>query len=167
MLTLKPLSRDGIPGAMKKAERYRLLNQPWAAESICRDVLEVDPSHQEALVVLLLVITDQFGRRRGGDTEAARILLPNLTSEYKRAYYAGIICEREAKALLDSSGPADGSQIYEGLRRAMDWYEKAETLRSPGEDDALLRWNTCLRILRKHPELMPGTPEERSELPLE
>src|SRR5687767_342072 len=101
MHTLKPLSRDGIPGAMRKAERYRLLGDAWEAESICRDVLDVDPQNQEAQVMLLLAITDQFRRHLGGSLEAARAILPRLEGDYRRTYYEGIISERWAKAQLD------------------------------------------------------------------
>ena len=38
--TLKPISKEAIPRAIQKAERYRLINQSWAAESICRDILD-------------------------------------------------------------------------------------------------------------------------------
>jgi len=40
---LKTLSPESVPRALAKAERYRLLNEPVEAESICLDVLAVDP----------------------------------------------------------------------------------------------------------------------------
>ena len=58
---LKPISAAGIGEALEKAERYRLLNEPSLAESICLDVLRIDPENQHALVMLLLALTDQFG----------------------------------------------------------------------------------------------------------
>lgn len=45
---LKPLSKKAIPRAIEKADRYRLLNEPSDAESICLDVLAVDPENQRA-----------------------------------------------------------------------------------------------------------------------
>ncbi|MEE2900476.1 MAG: hypothetical protein VX815_18600, partial [Gemmatimonadota bacterium] len=60
MSELKPLSADAVPVALAKAEHYRLLNEPEEAESICIDILEVDPEHQKALINLLLARTDQF-----------------------------------------------------------------------------------------------------------
>ena len=63
MFQLKPLSPEAVPAAIEKAMRYRLLNEPAEAESICLDVLEIDSTNQRALVILLLSITDQFGRR--------------------------------------------------------------------------------------------------------
>src|SRR5262249_34686502 len=59
-LKLKPISREGIPQAIAKVERYRYLNEPGEAESICRDILAVEPDHQVGLRLLGLSITDQF-----------------------------------------------------------------------------------------------------------
>jgi len=42
MFDLKPLSKNAIPAALAKAERYRLLNEPMQAASICEDVLRVE-----------------------------------------------------------------------------------------------------------------------------
>src|SRR5580765_864906 len=97
---LKPIARAAIPAALEKAERYRLLNDSAAAESICLDVLEVDPKNQEALISLLLSITDQFIEELSEGVRRAREVLPRITDEYERAYYAGIICERRARAQL-------------------------------------------------------------------
>ncbi len=162
---LKPLSKAAIPAALKKAKRYRLLNEAAEAESICRDVLLVEPQNQQALVVLLLALTDQFGRGLPGIVEQAKEILPRMQSEYERAYYAGIICERLAKAQLRRGGTWTGAFAYGSLREAMAWYEKAEAIRPAGNDDALLRWNTCTRIIHSQ-KLEPG-PDEGIELPLE
>ena len=62
MFELKRLSPAGVEAALAKAEQYRLLNEPWHAESICRDVLEIDATNRQALVKLILALTDQFGR---------------------------------------------------------------------------------------------------------
>lgn len=162
MFDLKPLTKDGVPGAFAKAERYRLLNDPAAAESIYLDILDVEPENQEALVGLLLAITDQFDHDLAHGVHRAREILPRLRSEYERAYYAGIICERWAKALLDQHNPGTGSTVYELLLEAKDWYEKAEALRPPGNDDALLRWNACVRLAARHPEVA-AAPAERTQ----
>src|SRR4029078_6073638 len=97
-MQLKPITKEGIPAALEKAERYRLLNDSSAAESICLDVLDVDPRNQEALVSLLLSITDQFLEELPDNVRRARDVLPPLTDEYERVYYAGIIIERRARA---------------------------------------------------------------------
>ena len=165
MSELKPLSPEAIPAALEKAERYRFLNEPGEAESICLDVLCADPGNQRALITLLLAITDRFGKGYGvGDTQAKE-LLSRLTGEYDRAYYAGILAERRAKAKLAQGTPGSSYYAYDGLREAMSWFEKAEGMRPPGNDDALLRWNTCARIIAKN-RLVPRE-EENVEPPLE
>jgi hypothetical protein len=164
MFTLKPITRESIPRALEKAERYRLLNEPSEAESICLDVLEIEPENQPALVMLLLALTDQFDM--GAPVARAQQILTRLKSEYDNAYYAGIICERRAKALLQNSGPGSNFVAYDWFHDALKWYEKAEAIRPPGNDDAVLRWNTCLRILTQNPDIRPE-PEDRFELPLE
>ncbi|MBM3838026.1 MAG: hypothetical protein FJ398_08670 [Verrucomicrobia bacterium] len=162
---LKPLSREGIPAALDKAVRYRLLNEPGEAESICRDVLRVEPDNQQALVVLLLALTDRFGEGHAVAVRQAQEVSTQLRSEYERLYYAGIICERRAKAQLHLSVPGAGHDAYEWLCEAMDWYEKAEAVRPEGNDDALLRWNACARIIMQR-HLAPR-PEEKIESSLE
>lgn len=163
MFELKLLSKEGIPGALAKAERYRLLNQPWEAECIYRDVLQVDPTDQEATVGLVLAITDQFDRGMRGSLNQAREVLPRLSGEYERAYYAGIICERRARALLQQATPGSGTMAYDLLREAKGWYEQAEALRPAGNDDVLLRWNACARLLMRHPRAVEAS-TERYEL---
>ena len=166
MFELKPLSKQAIPKALEKAERYRLLNEPVEAESICRDVLRMDPDNQSALIMLLLALTDQLEEGIADTVPQAHEVLSHLRGDYERAYYAGIICERRAKAQLTRGGPGSGYASYATFREAMEWYEKAEALRPPGNDDALLRWNTCVRILERQPHVRPA-PDERSEPPLE
>jgi len=163
MFELKALSKEAVPAALVKAERYRLLNEPAEAESICLDVLAVDPDNQQALVTLVLALTDQFADRGvTGAVGQARDMLPRLHSDYDRAYYAGIICERRAKVHLSESRPDSRTAAYGWLREAMSHYEAAEAVRPPGNDDAILRWNTCARTLLKNPGLEPA-PEARGE----
>ncbi len=145
--------------------RYRLLNEPAEAESICLDVLQIDPENQHALVLLLLALTDRFGRGYAVGVTRAQEILPRLRDEYDRAYYAGIISERRAKAQLSQHTPGSQTNAYELLREAMNLYEKAESLRPPGNDDALLRWNACARIImRSH---LAARDDEKLDLPLE
>ena len=155
----KPISRESVPAALQKAERYRLINDPSSAESICLDVLTVDPGNQQALVTLLLAITDQFSEAPTAGVHRARELLPRLSDEYKQAYYGGIICERCAKAYLRLGAPGSGEQTYHWLREAMSWYEKAQARRPAGNDESILRWNTCARLLARHPQVKPRAEE--------
>jgi tetratricopeptide (TPR) repeat protein len=165
MFELKQLSSDAIPAALEKALRYRLLNDPAEAESICHDVLRIDPENQQALVILLLALTDRFGKGYSVGVTQAREVLGRLHEAYERAYYAGIICERRAKAQLSQGHPGSGHDAYELLREAMTWYEQAETLRPAKNDDALLHWNTCARLIMGN-QLTPRI-EEKVELSLE
>jgi hypothetical protein len=43
--------------------------------------------------------------------------------------------------------PGSGYDAYEWLREAMTDYEQAEKLRPAGNEDAILRWNACARII--------------------
>ena len=162
-LPLKRISLEGIPQALEKAERYRVLNDPEQAESICLDILETDPQNQKAGVVLILALTDQFSRAGGGDlVRRARELLPKLTEEYARLYFAGIIHEREARAFLGRG--ASRAFAYDGFWTALEWYAKAQRIHPPGNDDAVLRWNSCVRTIERE-GLSSRAPE--NELPLE
>src|SRR6185369_1916822 len=131
-MELKPITREGIPAALQKAERYRLLNDSSAAESICLDVLENEPDNQTALVTLLLAITDQFGDELSEGVRRAREVLPRLADEYERVYYAGIICERRGRAQLHRSALGSAEVAADWFREAMRWYEKAEAVRPAG-----------------------------------
>ena len=155
MFELKSLSGEGIGRALLKVERYRLLNEPWEAESICLDVLRNQPEHQEALISLLLARTDQFRHEGGPSVESVRALLPRIRGEYEGAYYAGIICERKGEAVRERGAAGSGPAVYDWLSEAMEHYERAEAIRPAGNDDSLLRWNTCARVIMEHPQIRP------------
>jgi hypothetical protein len=168
MFELKPLSKNAVPAALVKAERYRLLNEPSQAASICEDVLRVEPDNAPARAALILALSDQFGHADQGNAMArARTLLPGLPTEYERAYYAGILAERRALAQLEQGGVGAGLSAYDGLREAMSWFEKAEAVRPADNDDAILRWNACARVLNRHPELQARAEERDMPLALE
>ena len=146
-LPLRSISREAIPRALAKAERYRLLNEPVGAVSICLDVLQVEPENQQGLVTLLLALTDQFAHGfQMNDVQPADVIA-RLREPYERAYYAGIVAERHAEAVLDQGAPQSPFVAHDLLTSAMAHYEEAERLRPPGNDDALLRWNTCARLM--------------------
>ena len=155
---LKPISIESIPEALAKVERYRLLNEPRLAESICLDILRVAPGHNEALIALLLTRTDQFD----GERTAGRALevLAQIKGDYERAYYEGLIWERIGHARLRQGRPGSGATAYQALRTAMAHYEQAEAFSSPGNDDAILRWNTCARLIMQNPEIRPFVDDE-------
>ena len=149
MLQLKSISKAAIPQALEKALRYRLLNEPQEAESICRDVLAVERENQAALVTLLLALTDQFSTDFTRAREEALKVLARLHGDYEQAYYEGIVHERWAHAQLSRNMP--GAFALSWLHEAMRCYEKAEQVSKPDMADAVLRWNTCARYLQQHP----------------
>ncbi len=152
---LKPISREAIPRAVQKAERYRLINQSWDAESICRDILDIDPTNQQVLVMFVLALTDQLADDHGRIIAAVRDTLPRISNAYQRAYYTGIASERSGQALMHRGGMGSGAMAYDALCDAMGWYERAEAIRPPGNDDAILRWNTCARLINGNSQLAP------------
>ncbi|HWW88609.1 MAG TPA: hypothetical protein VNZ26_33675 [Vicinamibacterales bacterium] len=162
----KVLSLDAVPRALEKAVRYRLLNEPSEAESICLDALEVDPHNQEAITTLLLALTDQFEHNQGAVRRATETL-QRLDDEYERRYYAGLIHERHAKALLRNGTPRAGSRAFHWLREAMMSYEHAEVIRPENNDDAILRWNACARLIMRDTHLAPAVEEPNEPLLLE
>jgi hypothetical protein len=159
---LKALSPEAVPRALAKAERYRLLNEPAEAESICRDALDADPDNQDAIVTLLLALTEQFDDDATVTVNEARHCAERIRSDYDRAYFTGIVWERRARARLKRGMPDCGPRAYEWLREAMSYFEQAEAVRPPGNDDALLRWNTCARLIMRDRRLVPAR-EERGE----
>ncbi len=160
---LKPLSKDGIDSALERAERYRLLNEPSQAQSICLDILEQDPQNERALVLLLLAITDAFSEGTAGASRALA-LLPRLRGDYHRAYYEGVIHERSARAMVTRGGPGAGYGAYAGIMRAMECFERAEALRPAGNDDSILRFNSCVRLLSSTPSIQEAPKHDSSEL---
>jgi len=158
MFALKPISPDSVASALARAERYRLLNEPGEAESICRDILGVEPGNQQALISLILALTDQIAHDPRCFAAAAAFV-DRLQTPYDRKYYAGIAWERRAKAHHDGSGHGADHYAYDWLKTAMDLFEQAEKLRTPGNDDAVLRWNACVRYLDRHKELVPAAQE--------
>ena len=147
MLELRRISKEAIPSALALAERYRLLNEPHEAESICRDILQTEPGNQDAVIALVLALTDQFGTRHGADMNKAREVLAQLIDEYDFAYYGGIIYERWAKAQFEAHAPNELALNW--VEEAMTLYQRAEALRPDGNDNPVLRWNSCLRFIEK------------------
>jgi len=160
MFELKRLTREALPAALEKADRYRLLGEPLEAECICRDILEVDPENRTAKVTLLLALSEQLQRRLGEKYDQAHEVVQGLGDEYSRAYYEGLLCERRAKVVLDRNDTGSSSVAYAWFRQAMEHFERAIELRPAGNDDPILRWNTCARILNRHTDLKPE-PETR------
>jgi hypothetical protein len=145
---LMAVTPEGVPGALAKAEHYRYLNEPWQAESICRDVLAVEPDNQTALILLILSLTDQFD---GFSAKEPLQIVEGLTNEYHRAYYCGIVHERQAIAEFRRHPDwRSRRQVFTILQNAMESYRKAREIRPPDNDDSVLRWNACVRFMERH-----------------
>ena len=158
---LKSISQQSIPEALSKVERYRLLNEPRLAESICLDILAIVPDHQPALIFLLLARTDQY--QSHVDTKGAQTVLAQIKGDYERAYYEGIIWERLGNARIRHGDAGAGASAYHALREAMDHYERAVNFATPGNDDAILRWNTCARVIMQNPAIRPVPENEPAQ----
>ena len=163
MYVLKPISHDSLDGALAKAERYRLLNEPNEAVSICRDILEVDPANRDARISMILALTDELTHDQGAFSSAMEGIT-GLESVYDRAYYSGIAWERRAKAYHDAGKPGSSGYVYDWLVRALELFEQAERVRPAGNDDAILRWNACVRFLERHKKLGPKTEDVREPI---
>ena len=103
-----------------------------------------------ALRQLGLAITDQFTGGASDRFNEAHDCFEKLTNPYERSYYLGIVNERRAKAQL--SAGHHSHTLRAGFEEALRHYEEAEKVRPQGNDDALLRWNRCLRLMQGIPE---------------
>ncbi|HEX6126882.1 MAG TPA: hypothetical protein VFZ23_16025 [Pyrinomonadaceae bacterium] len=146
MFELKPLHHEAVGSALEKANRYRLLNEPAAAESIYLDILAIEPNNQEAIVGVVLAMSDRLSKDYAVGEGRIQDFLTRIEGEYERTYYTGIVYERRAKAMLEKGG----IHAYELFEQAMEWFEKAEAIRPAGNDDPILRWNGCARIIRQN-----------------
>lgn len=161
---LKPIHHESVERSLAKARQYRLLNEPLQAESICLDIVAAEPDNEAARIELILAMSDQFaGHRQSPHKPDLLAHVDKLGDEYSRCYYRGLICEREGLAFLERGHAA--MFAYESLRDAMDWYEKAEALHPQGNEDAVLRYNSCVRTIRR--EKLRPPPDYGNELPLE
>jgi len=167
MVELKKLTPEAIPSALEKATRYRLLKEPDEVESICLDILEITPDHQDALILLLLAVTDKF-QQSGLNPYYDRALkiVSRLSDAYCKSYYSGMLFEQRAKYHINQNVPGCGKVAYDWFLKAMQAYEEALAGCDPDNQDALLRWNSCARFINRHPEGRDDE-DDRSETPLD
>ena len=155
MSRIKSISKEAIPRALERAERYRLMKEPSVSESICLDILEVEPEHQEALITLLLSLSEQFKDRLMPAYKKSLEILKKITDAYQRVFYEGIVYERRALSHFHKGAYGSGQQAFVWFQKALGAYEKAMELRPPGNDDAILRWNNCVRTIERNHEICP------------
>ena len=158
-LSMKRLPRASLDAALAKAEHYRDLNQPEEAESICRDVLDVDVGNQRAWKLLGLSLTDRLPTHKVGLLEQAVEAFERLTDQYERIYHLGVAWERAAKAHLERNEAHSAVTAFE---HALKQYEKAENMR-PDSADPIVRWNRCVRLLSEHPALLAAMKSPRED----
>lgn len=165
MIELKQITADAIPAALVKAKQYRLLNEPNEAESICLDILAADPDHQEALITLLLALTDKFGENGLVPAfDQAKHIVERLDSSRSKHYYEGIIFERRGKFHLKQGGPGSGGVAYDWLARAMESFDQSLAESDKENQDTVLRWNSCARLMNEHPDVKPFEGDSREML---
>lgn len=158
-LSMKRLPRASLEAALAKAEHYRDLNQPEEAESICRDVLDVDAGNQRAWKLMGLALTDRLPTHKVGLLEQAVEAFEQLTDPYERIYHLGVAWERAAKAHLERNEAHSAVTAFE---HALKHYEKAESIR-PDSPDPIVRWNRCVRLLSEHPALVAAMKAPRED----
>lgn len=146
MFELKPLHHEAVSAALDRVKHYRLLNEPGAAESICLDILAIEPDNQDALINIVLAMSDRFGKDYAIGDGRITEFLGRIKGDYEQNYYTGIMYERRAKATLKKGGLG----VYEMFTQAMDAFEKASAVRPAGNDDAILRWNGCARVINRN-----------------
>ena len=154
MLELKKLSAEATGSALEKAKQYRLLNEPDEAESICLDILAVEPTHQEALNTLFLALTDKFtDSGLSPSFEEAQKVISQMDSDFCKSYFTGVLFERRAKFHYRQDTPGSDAVAYDWFAKAMRAYGEALAGCDPDNQDAVLRWNSCARFINNHPEL--------------
>ena len=159
------ISAEAIPAALDKAKQYRSLLEPEQAESICLDILEAQPGHHDAQIILILALTDQFSHSgQALDIKRVLDLIEDLGDDYERLYYKGLVNERRARAMLNES--MSRSFAYDYFCKAMQLYDQAEKIRPTHNPDALLRWNACLRTVQRE-RLHPRPDQDETHMDME
>ena len=156
---LKALGTRNLTAAVTLAKHYRDLNQPEEAESICRDILDVDPRHAVAWRLLGLALTDQMHSGSAGLLEDAIAAFDHLADDYDRTYHHGVAWERAAKAHLERN---EAHSAVTSFEHALGLYARAEELH-PDSPDPVLRWNRGVRLLETHPSLRAAQRSPRED----
>jgi len=155
---LKDLPQGDMTTALAMAQRCRDVGEPEEAESICLDILASEPGNQQACVNLVLARTDLLDRGLPTGVASARDALAEVTGEYDRAYYDGLICERRARYLLRARGRQSSFVAWEWFGYAMDRFKEAARI-EPDRIEPILRFNTCVRFLQANPQCGPDPDE--------
>ncbi|NQZ54398.1 MAG: hypothetical protein HRT93_09130 [Piscirickettsiaceae bacterium] len=147
-LNLHDIRISAVAQAIEKAKQYRSLLEPDIAESICLDVLNIDPDNQEVLIIYILALLDQISRsEKQTQIKTIERTIEKLTSQYQRYYYAGLLNERRARHLITQA--MSHSFAYDYFIEALNFYQQAVDKCPEQNDEAILRWNSCIRTIEK------------------
>ena len=142
------IDKNSIEDVLERAKQYRSLLQPEVAISICLDIFAVDKDNQNALVIYILALTDQLVQSESKiHHKKITESIKKLDSEFLRHYYSGIFLERQARGLLINS--MSRSFAYEAFIEAIEEFEIAEKMAPKHCADPILRYNSCLRTIKK------------------
>ena len=142
------IDKDSIEDVLERAKQYRSLLQPDMAISICLDIFAVDEKNQEALIIYILALTDQLSQSES-KVHHKKITdsIQKLDSKFLQHYYSGIFLERQARSLLKHS--MSRSFAYDAFIEAISEFEIAEKMAPPHCADPVLRYNSCVRTIKK------------------
>ena len=142
------IDKGSIEDVLERAKQYRSLLQPDMAISICMDIFAVDKNNQEALVIYILALTDQLSQSES-KVHQKKITdsIKRLDSQFLQHYYSGIFFERQARSLLKHS--MSRSFAYEAFIEAIAEFEIAEKMAPEHCADPILRYNSCIRTIKK------------------
>ncbi|MEC7596311.1 MAG: hypothetical protein VYD29_04205 [Pseudomonadota bacterium] len=142
------IDKGSIEDVLERAKQYRSLLQPDMAISICMDIFAVDKNNQEALVIYILALTDQLSQSES-KVHQKKITdsIKRLDSKFLQHYYSGIFFERQARSLLKHS--MSRSFAYEAFIEAIAEFEIAEKMAPEHCADPILRYNSCIRTIKK------------------
>lgn len=147
-LTLHDIRISAVGKALEKAVQYRSLLEPEIAESICLDILKIDPENQDVLIVYMLALLDQISRTENqNQIKTIETAIEKLKSQYQRYYYTGLLNERRARHLLTQA--MSHSFAYDYFIEALKSYQQAIDRCPEKNDEAILRWNSCIRTVEK------------------
>ena len=91
------IHKDTIDTVLDKARQYRSLREPDLAISICIDVFAVDSDNQDALVIYILALTDQYSHQHA-KVQPKKIVefIAKLKSEFHRICDIGFLSNARA-----------------------------------------------------------------------
>ncbi|EMR12063.1 hypothetical protein MPL1_12381 [Methylophaga lonarensis MPL] len=147
-LSLHDIHADSIELALDKARQYRSLLEPEIAESICLDVLHIEPENQSALRIYILALTDQISISGSQSPfQELELAIARLKSDYDQIYFTGLFHERRARFMMTQ--PMSRAFAYDFFIKALQCYQQAEAIRPEHNDEATLRWNSCIRTIQR------------------